>query len=466
MDAKWYYREILANYGPAAAAAFNSLVRRVGRGYKQDINAVLDKMRGAGYPIDRPGQKRSRDAGPQPSRAIMRSYLPNPGIYRGRLVTGPLHKPGFSRVVKNGFVQEKQYSGEQHMKDCLYVGASSYNESDLHYAICVSIVRKYYTSYAQAPQEFENVEAIITPSKANESVALRCVNVQKAPQNTTDVFNLAGVTLGAAASLLQTKMVERWLEGYVPAAMFGNFGYHDTTDNDAYLIGGQMNLEDMVFSCWSRTYMNIQATTKADDGSSFTTDITQNPLVGKLFYFKDKLPDIRPDVGLLSFGGGTIAAEDWGAKYLNEHRIAAPYITPGQVAAPPVTELSAIPVGSWKSVPLANAFRNVLKEGYVQLDPSNIKRSQIRFKFVGKLIDWMKQYTRFDKDTTLGTADGGLDYAFGTSMLLAVEKRVRTGDNVVRVSVHFDTVYGARYVKYKRRVMSKSTYIESLADPE
>lgn len=460
MDAKWYYREILANYGPAAAAAFSSLVKRVGRGYYQDINAVLDKMRAAGYPMDRP-QKRARDSGPEPSRVIMRSYMPNPGIYRGRLVTGPLHKPGFSRVVKHGYVQENQFSGEQHMKDCLYVGASSYCESDLHYAICVSIIRKYYTSFAQCQQEFETVDALINNVPANETILLRSSNAQNTPTFLQHSFNWANKAVSVAAVELQGKMVEHWLAGYTPTALMGYLLYHDNNDVDKYMYSGQMNLEDMVFSAWSRTYMNVQATTKADDGSTFTTDITQNPLVGKLFYFKDKLPEIRPDA---TTAFATITSDEWGSKYLNAHRISAPYITPGQVAAPPVTLASAQPTTPWKSVPLANAFRNVIKEGYVNLDPSNIKRCQIRFKFVGRLVDWMKQYTRFDNTVPLGTSDGGLDFSFGTSMLLALEKRVRTGDNVVRVSVHFDTVYGARFVRYNRRLMSKGTYIEALAD--
>lgn len=458
-----YYR-LLAQLGTAAAADFWNIVQRYyqlggGRIPPQVVDRVAENI------MSRPrvGDKRPRDRGPEPSRTIMRSYLPNPGIYRGRLVTGPLHKPGFSRVTKNGYVKEVQYSGEQHMEDCLYIGCSSYHESNLKDAFCVSIIREYFARFSPVRQEFESDASLLADIDANAKIQVLYTNPLQTPSTVVDQYNwTGGIPVLTAASDLATGFINRWLEGYKPVRLMQVYEYHDESAAPQVMVSGAMNLEDLIISCWSKTLMNIQATTKADDGSSYTTDITQNPLVGKLFYFKDKYPEVRPDSVV---AGITSTADNWGSLYLTNSRLAHPYITPGQVAAPPVTAVSAQPTGSWRSVPIADMFRNVVSEGYVHLDPSNIKRCQIRFKFVGTIESWLKQFTRFDASEALGTNDGGKDYSFGTSMLCCLEKRVRTGANVVRVSVHFDTVYGARVVKYIKRKFGKSTEIGNLVDP-
>lgn len=381
-----------------------------------------------------------------------------PGVFKGKL-TRRLHKASFNSATKQGAIRERQYAGEFSMNDCHYIGCSSYKEDDAMHYMCIALLRKWYAQFAPSRQFFQSVDDTLRSDDAdsNNRVSVQFVTADGSNQDlkTFDWATTPATSLSHAADQLRQEIIDQWLHGRVPWRMFTYIQFKDHSDLDATEFLGFMDLSRVKLHYTCKTMMNIQATTKSDDGSSLTTDITQNPLVGKLFYFKDKLPNVDPR----RFNAG----QDWG-KYLSEHRLVAPYITPGTVGST-VSGTNAQPTGAWKSVPLATMFGNCIKEGPVSMDPSTIKRAMIRFSFHGRWEDWLKQFTRFDAANGSGVNDTDENFSFGTSMLLALEKRVRTGAAVVRLNAHWDTVDSAWITYVPAPRMQKETVVVAAAEP-
>lgn len=387
----------------------------------------------------------------------------DPGVFRGPL-TRRLHRASKGKsAVKRGALSEFQYAGEFNMNDCHYIGCASYSEVDAFNSIGVAILRVWFSKHALSRQSFQcEDDTIFGNAEENNRVFIQFVN-QDGTADVVDSLDWAttpATTLKAAAAELVNKFLTRWYQGYLPWRMFTDMQYKDSNGNNARSFPGMMDLSRLKVHFTRKTWMNVQATTKGDDGSSLITDITQNPLVGKLMYFKDKFPVCDPQ--RLSAAGA-----DWGPQYLENFRLKSPFITPGIVG--PLTGAigagSGSPTGAWKSVPLASMFKNCVKEGPVSMDPSFIKRAMIRFSFHGTIENWLSQYTRFDAANVTAPSESVDENTFGTSMLLAIEKRVRTGSSIVRINAHFDAVQRAWVSFIPAAPMQKATIINTAVEP-
>lgn len=396
-------------------------------------------------------RKRGRSASRGSSRARSRSRSRggtfklriDHGNTRGRL-TNNLHRPKRVSVnVSRGVFEETELALTRAYDDCYYVGASSFNPEYMDILVCAGILRYYYERHHSFKQRFSSLDSVIvgTDQNGSTSVAVQYRNAEApgapgAPVDVITYFDWAtnATTLREAATALADDMRQKYFgagttngQPYEPLQMW--CAVNNNTEHQVNF--GMMPLDTMYVNCNCRIVMNVQATTVADEGGTDSRDnITANPLIGKLYYFSDLSPKPRQDPTFTAAGASD---DQWGWIHLTSWNDHAPFITP---------DAANHPTGTWRAPPLESTFRNCTSVGNVRMEPGDIKKAVIRFSFNGKLQKWLKKYDEWGYYAE-NNAPVANDVTMGTCMILALEKRVRTGPSAVRCNVHFDQFAGA-----------------------
>jgi len=224
-------------------------------------------------------------------------------------------------------------------------------------------------------------------------------------------------------------------------------GFADVVQAERQMI--PVRLDGMYLTCYSKADMHIQNVTTADQGgdTSLLDDrIDSNPVRGRIFKFKGPLPLIKNNRNV---GPGTGYGPDESFRLMVDPN--------GDGIIKPSTEL----LGSWRGVPSADMFENCTGITSVSLEPGAIRNFTMQFKFSGLLINLIRGFSATYVSIPYPAA--GRHNALGTCMLIALEKRVRTGSGVdgqkVSVNWHADIYSGAVMGRSKPTTMNRAVMV-------
>jgi len=223
--------------------------------------------------------------------------------------------------------------------------------------------------------------------------------------------------------------------------------FYQATQREREMI--PVRIDGMYLTCYSKADMHIQNVTTADQGgdTSLLDDrIDSNPVRGRIFKFKGPLPLIKNNRNV---GPGTGYGPDESFRLMVDPN--------GDGIIKPSTEL----LGSWRGVPSADMFENCTGITSVSLEPGAIRNFTMQFKFSGLLINLIRGFAATIDSVRFPAA--GRHNALGTCMLMALEKRVRTGSGPdgqkVSVNWHADIYSGAVMGRSKPTTMNRAVMV-------
>jgi len=245
---------------------------------------------------------------------------------------------------------------------------------------------------------------------------------------------------------------------YSPAVNAGGFTTNPSFTNEPALLLDAVQserqmipvrIDGMYLTCYSKADMHIQNVTTADQGGDtalLDDRIDSNPVRGRIFKFKGPLPLIKNNRNV---GPGTGYGPDESFRLMVDPN--------GDGIIKPSTDL----LGSWRGVPSADMFENCTGITSVSLEPGAIRNFTMQFKFSGLLINLIRGFSATINSIRYPAA--GRHNALGTCMLLALEKRVRTGSGVdgqkVAVNWHADIYSGAVMGRSKPTTMNRAVMV-------
>jgi len=394
------------------------------------------------------------------------------GTYQGRFAKPRAAVAG--KYAYDGYRREREEFGTQSGTDVCYLGMSSVSAKEIGQCVGIAFIRKvmrrhYMREYAD---ERENLRvAMAIPDSALALVqplpyALRFI------RKVEEVNAVIAVNAPAEYVFNDTDTVRdfgQWFEGNVfnsleyGGGVVGNQDYNSRISLFAYQFvevdyfdpanippvywpKAIMPLHGMYLTCYSKADMHIQNITVADGGGELAYDadrIDSNPIRGRIFKFKGPLPKVKYDMlianGAAAVIGNSIALD----------------IDPN---ADGIIKPQADLTGAWRAPPTADMFHNCVGVTSVSLEPGAIRNFSLQFKYSGLLVDLIHGMR-----ATVGSAPlpGGRN--LGTSMLFALEKRVRTGTGAggqaVNLNWHADVYTGAVMGGTRRSTMARSCFV-------
>lgn len=222
------------------------------------------------------------------------------------------------------------------------------------------------------------------------------------------------------------------------------------------LTSGCVRLDEMYIKAYSKAEIALQNTTVADgaaaDGQYLDNRIDANPLQGRILKFSTPVPDLREPIPSIDI----VASANMDT-------------TSGVYVPPSVTLLANSDVNRWcydinndgiicpsdsylltgdyDQLPGPERFRHLSGLSNFVLQPGEIRKAVLNFKFDGSIPNFIKG---------MNLSAGGLrmndGHGLGTCCLFAVEKVMSTGESAA-VSLNYQLSYWAGcYIKRSRRV--------------
>lgn len=435
------------------------------------------------------------------------------GVFDGKF-RGPRDRAR-NAILRSGYSETHIQTGTVEQDGVAYLGIASYpafkGGTQAQYGrvfedIWIAILRKFFRHYHPGRFEFNspdqdfdqlvdygvdaglgipvsyNREAIqLIFAKPDGTSTTSPVGVGATDENRFYYFNpLVGYsatysTLRTLADAIAARCMKVYVEdGLVPLMMKNMTSimtYNTTNPNDQYanITNATMWLNNCRVSAYVKTVMTVQNQTIADDtteGNGFRnamTDISCNPIRGKLYYFSDLGPKLRAGYDLGSSSATTISDDEWFAYYYNKPNDNA--LVGGQLRniyiaqeGDPVDNVN--PTGCWVTIPPRAYFSNCKSAVNVTLDPGHMKTFTLTFRFKGSLHNFIKgERLDIDNQDTYENGDienevrsAGYAKGMGKSCILAMEKRLRSGTAGVQlqwqVNTHISTNCSIRSKQY------------------
>lgn len=214
------------------------------------------------------------------------------------------------------------------------------------------------------------------------------------------------------------------------------------TDGTTTSLSGDyclFDVQDWIYKMYSCVSLKIQNITPADDGAVLQdTDITANPLDGVLYRFSGIAPAVTEWQGQ---AGAQNAQQQWGAT--NLEMVAS---DSGRIL--PITT----PDEGWNQPVNKSLFKNCTSAMNVRLEPGDIKYTTLKFKFTGTLKNCL--------DGIISSVEGDIDLSnvvrassvkFGSSLVFALKKTMRTGNATVKINYQHDVSTGCVVIPKTRR---------------
>lgn len=265
----------------------------------------------------------------------------------------------------------------------------------------------------------------------NSSSSLGSIGTDIATQVLTAKVFGAGVSLDAGGGNIDYEFY-----GYIPY-------YNDMIDNIGNSVlmrrGAMVRVENLIVNCNQMTRIRIQNQTANDSGTTSTDTIDQNPVHGRVFYFKNPAP-------IVDTYGSFVNSSIYNILKLMHDRNGDGIIMPD-------TTNIAGPLSPLNQLPRTEVFTNVATYRDFSLGPGEIKDFNINFKFDGSIVRFIKGLKLSFKDTpglpnedpyqVMIDKDSG---AMGTSVLFCFEKAMSNGSNNVKIAYHRN-ITSTAYVK-------------------
>lgn len=468
-------------YGSAASAVAGGVYKAASRLFKR-APAVKRKRGGADVVF------------PYGSRSQGRSYRGK--RYRGTGTTGHYHgrfarpkkvsAPGVYQ--KRGYVRETELHGTTRMDSANYLTLTSVDYDETSKDIAIAVLRHlmyrhhkidYKSEYDKAmpTQLFNTVtgQPANIPAPAKDRIHSLSFVLQNRDLSGTVTEEIKTYTFNTADTLIQFAV---WFkEQVVSRIAASNAAPNNSYDSsvrwdlsyyyftfvawpmDGIILGDEAVSHDkrspcgnMVVRCFSRCTFLFQNVTRADEVSDITyngdalmnTRLDSNPVIGKVYRFKDPLPQVRyvhpPGlVGELNDDAGQYEGLLSGNRQMG---VIYPAVDPPR---------------DWQSAPSPHQFSNCSGVANMHLEPGGIKKHYLNFSYKGNINVLMRGLHH------IGTTNAQriLRDKFGTSLMFYWEKMVRTGtDPYVVLNWHLDRTSGAAVVGHKRSIMNKGSGVE------
>lgn len=371
----------------------------------------------------------------------MRRQLPNNegGQYMGRF-RGPKHKrPRASLYTKFGITTHREYAFVPEMDDVLYIGASSFNHTEMIGNLGVAIVRRLFLVNSIMRQPFLDVDEIIRRnvncrigvafyfrSNHSDTESVYFTNAPTAPL-TNWFFGATDVSLKTAGLQLGAIIQDRYFFNSSvlhKIAVWTINATNDPTPQEIY------NVEDWMYKMYSCVSMKLQNVTPADAGTVLlSNDITANPLQGSLYRFSGITPKVSNYL---------TSTNNWGVYLENQMGDDSGIIHP-----------DADPGDGWNTIPPIQQFKNCSSEMKIRLAPGHIKYTTVKFKFTGSMQKLLLGLFGSQESALVEARDAESE-AFGTSFVFALEKVMRTGSATIKANCQLDVGCGCVAIpKYK-----------------
>jgi len=352
-------------------------------------------------------------------------------------------RPKYSKYLARGYVLEREVNGQNAQSPISYLGFRSLVHKEVGEAIGIAVGRYLLKLMVQADMYDESqlwptnlafgnggdvlgvTGTLCSPSRIQfvfedtpGSVTLNTSLAEWVPNAGTSTlrsfgewFNSNVLKASDAATTVHRKLL--YCQWYAPDLV-------NSGQKSAYQqrFGSKIALDGLRVCAYSHVDVKIQNTTASDGASKDKQQIDANPLRGKLFCFSSPYPEVR-DLGIQS---GVVNNQQLLQADPNNDGIIIPSI-----------DL----VGSWRSVPAANAFARCTGVSSVFLAPGQVKTFSLHFKYNGLISRWGE-----------GTEQNALDETrtrsknmWGTSKLLVLEHVI--GNGATDVQYHMDYSVGA-----------------------
>jgi len=353
-------------------------------------------------------------------------------------------RPKYSKYLARGYVLEREVNGQNAQSPISYLGFRSLVHKEVGEAIGIAVGRYLLKIMVQADMYDEaqlwpvntvrnEANVGVVPSGGSlcypsliqfvfedtpGSVTVNTTTVEWTPIAGTSTlrsfgewFNANVLKASDAAPTVHRKLL--YAQWFAPDLIYvsGTYAYQQR-------FGSKIALDGLRVCAYSHVDVKIQNTTASDGASKDKQQIDANPLRGKLFCFSTPYPEVR-DLGIQS---GVVNHQQLLQADPNNDGIIIP---------------SSDLIGSWRSVPAANAFSRCTGVSSVFLAPGQVKTFSLHFKYNGLISRWGE-----------GTEQNALDETrtrsknmWGTSKLLVLEHVI--GNGATDVQYHMDYSVGA-----------------------
>lgn len=361
-----------------------------------------------------------------------RRMMPEIGNFKGRF-RGPVQKRAkATKYTKFGLVTHREYAFKPSLDDVLYVGASSFNHTELVGNLGIAFLRRMFMANTLVRQVFQDVDETIKyngPLTQKFSIFFSFRHVHDSTESTyvagdganapfTDWFSDASpITLKTAGLQLGAIIQAMW---FAQKLLYKIIMY--TNSGTDYVPVNVLDVEDWIYHMYSCVSFKVQNVTPADDGATLqSTDITANPLQGRLFRFSGITPKVS------AWNDDTL---NWGVNLEEQKSDDSGLIQP-----------TSNPGDGWNTIPMSQVFKNCTSSMFVRLEPGHIKYTTAKFKFYGTMQKFLLGIFGANDSGTVESRDSDLN-GFGTSFVFALEKVMRTGNAAVSANVQLDVSCG------------------------
>ena len=348
---------------------------------------AASKLKGRGSSTTKPSVKR---------RLFSSRRFHTVGQYAGKFKKGRKVKP--DKFLQYGFRHTVETTGIVDDPDCVYLGVSSHSSTGSLALMMHCLLRKIFRL---SGTDLTSVDQTI-PGIIFDCYTLRLTRENKltGALSSTDhiiavgasIFSIIGdglVTAGSWGGILsffrdyaqfQTAADQ---QTSVPKELI-LLRRDSTADN--YLPIVNIVLENEMVSFRSANYLKIQNRTLAYTGSTDAEDVSNNPLMGRMYQMSAGAPRLRVD----------------GARWLEAVDDA------GGVMLARATQF--LPANNFREPPPPNVFRDVVKSSRIKLEPGQIKYCRAKYSFTMPLL-------KFVANMWVGTSGSGHGASYAQNKL-------------------------------------------------
>lgn len=358
-----------------------------------------------------------------------RRMMPEVGNFKGRFRGPVIKRPKATKYTRMGIVTHREYAFSPSLDNVLYVGASSFNHTEIIGNLGIAFLRRYFMAVPLLRQVFQDVDEVIKYASVGQKfrVVFKFRHVHDDTESTfvagdsptapfTDWFT-ATTTLKTAGLQLGAIIQHNWFDQKL---LYQVTCY--TNASDSFVPVNMLDVEDWQYHMYSCVSFKLQNVTPADDGAALqSTDITANPLQGRLFRFSGITPKVS------SWNTDTL---NWGTNLEDQASDDSGLILP-----------ATNPGDGWNTIPMNQVFKNCTNSMFVRLEPGHIKYTTAKFKFYGTMQKLMLGLFGSSDSDTVGSRESDL-MDFGTSFVFALEKVMRTGQAAVHANCQLDVSCG------------------------
>ena len=340
-----------------------------------------------------------------------------PGTYQGKfqLSAKNAFKGLRDKYQKNGGVYIVENYGAVADPDLVYVGHSTWNDECVLKAIGAAILRKLFKVGSridpQTTYEVLSLSGIDASGASTHRIILEYRSANGSAGNTVTPIP-ANSSIDTLYTLILNGFLTSQLKDNNPNVIVKIYLYHGD------LLLHQMDLEKEVLHLAMSSHMVIQNRTKsASTGSTSTDLIDTQPLKGPVYEFSIGVPKMKADTPI-----ALNQMENQGVILVR------------------TAQFGGTDVTAFKEPPVKKLFQNVIKSGYVRLNPGALKSMTIGSDIKGYLNNVIFKL-RFN------TQDTQTKQCYGKSQMACFEEELNSGsENNITVNYECQHIAGASLI--------------------